>query len=137
MSKGSTCRCMLRFALHFTHFVSSSLKFLALLKVTFRLQSIYNVRNVRFMIKDFHQLILRLVNAVRDNLATLYVSLQDKIEYNNNHTHNLNIYYTKHTFKSSVIRSISPCLSLSFSTSFNMVSSWLWLTISESFCKYG
>lgn len=75
MSKGSTCRCMLRFALHFTHFVPS-LKFLALLKVTFRLQSINDVRNVRFVVKDFHQLVLRLIDAVRDNLAALYVSLE-------------------------------------------------------------
>lgn len=76
MSKGSTCRCMLRFALHFTHLVPSFLKFLALLKVTFRLQSIYDVRNVRFVVKDFHQLVLRLIDAVRDNLAALYVALK-------------------------------------------------------------
>lgn len=52
------------------------LKFLALLKVTFRLQSINDVRNVRFVVKDFHQLVLRLIDAVRDNLAALYVALE-------------------------------------------------------------
>uniref|UniRef100_A0A2M3ZSJ3 Putative secreted peptide n=1 Tax=Anopheles braziliensis TaxID=58242 RepID=A0A2M3ZSJ3_9DIPT len=52
------------------------LRFFSLLKVPLRRTPQYDIGDSRFVIKDFHYLRARLVNAVDHDFASLHVALQ-------------------------------------------------------------
>lgn len=62
----------------------ASLRLFALLKVPFRGAPLDNVRDVRLVVEDLHDLRARLVDAVRDDLAALHVAL-DRIRRKRTH----------------------------------------------------
>lgn len=55
------------------------LRLFPLFKVPFRGAPLNNVRDVRLVVEDLHDLRARLVDAVHDDLATLHVALQQLV----------------------------------------------------------